>query len=111
MRPCPGCQLAAESPFGRRAPGAGVRRLRACLAGVLAAALLGGCATTGPIVGKGADPTRSALVCGAGGAVGGAAVGAGLGSIGGGGKGAGQGAIIGSVLGALSAAITCLLLQ
>jgi len=84
--------------------------LRACLAGALALILAGGCATGTPLIGKGAEPVRSALICGAAGAVGGAAVGAGLGSIGGGGKGAGQGAILGSLLGAVGSAITCLLL-
>src|SRR5262249_30902781 len=44
----------------------------------IAAMLIGGCATSGPIVGKGADPVRSALICGAGGAVAGAATGAGI---------------------------------
>ena len=86
-------------------------RFRVCLAGALAVSLTGGCATGGPLVGKGADPVRSALVCGAAGAAGGAAIGAGLGSIGGGGKGAGQGAILGSLLGALGSAITCLLIS
>ena len=85
--------------------------VRACANSALAATLLSGCTTVGPIVGKGSEPVRSALICGTGGAVGGAAIGAGLGSIAGGGKGAGQGAILGSLLGALGAGITCLLLQ
>ena len=87
------------------------RVVRACVGGVLAATLMGGCAGVPPIVGKGSDPLRSALICGSAGAVGGAAIGAGFGSIGGGGKGAGQGAILGSLLGAAGAGVTCLLLQ
>lgn len=83
---------------------------RASIAMALAVTLVGGCATSGPIVGKGANPVRSALVCGAGGALAGAAAGAGLGAAEGGGKGAGQGAILGALLGAVGASITCLLL-
>jgi hypothetical protein len=84
--------------------------VRTFIAIMLGATLIGGCATTGPVIGKGADPLRSAVLCGSAGAVGGAATGAGLGAAAGGGKGAGQGAILGSLLGALGAALTCLLL-
>ena len=88
-----------------------MRLVRACIASALAAMLLGGCASSTPLVGKGADPVRAAILCGAGGAAAGATTGAGLGTIGGGAKGAGQGAILGSLLGAVGAAITCVLLS
>jgi hypothetical protein len=83
------------------------RTARAIIASLLVVPVLAqGCATTGPLIGQGADPGRAALICGAGGAAVGAAAGAAIGAR----RGAGEaliGALIGGAIGAIVGATAC----
>src|SRR2546426_6122073 len=86
------------------------RTIRASIASLLVVTVLAfglqGCATSGPLVGRGADPRRAALICGAGGAALGAATGAAIGAR----RGTREalvGALIGGAIGALAGATAC----